>query len=316
MESHVYFPYLYGRQSEFLALEDNLSHLGSPQKVFPVIEPVDDSRRLRRALDRFEDAGVAGYVIVNPYKHNLAQAVERNRWSAEMAPYLRKPDLVRPTFALTGTTTLTELKAFVAAHAGRKIGVSVVTAMIPPADVAQALQGADAIAFLHERANPSAYANAIGLASTVDVVDSFPLQARNADYAGEEWFTSGHQLAKAEGRPGFSDFTVLSGTFSATGGRAGAVAFHLTYEEQPGGSIWVQHFVSDETDRDVSDVTTKLGEAMRYLQREIMAHPTKFVRSPGLLAYLDQLARGTATNLPGSKRQQIAHHIYLVSSLV
>lgn len=310
----MYFPYLYGRRAELLALRDVTADLAA-WKTVPVIEPTNTNPGdLVRCLTNLEDNGAACFLVVNPSQGEFKAGAVVD-WSSALARFVGNPAVVRPTFQVFGMADRPALLAFLAGNAHRPIGVVVRSAEFPPALIAADLAGADVVVFLHARSNPTDYSRAFTPGFTVEVESRFNVQARNADYAGSEWFTSSHQNFHAAGLLGFSDFGPLPPTFSLTGGQAAAVAIHMSYENGD-GSIWVQHFVSDSVDLGDGDASSKLAEATSKLVAAVAADPTKFVDSPGLKQYLSQDARREPTNLTMNKRQQISHHLSTVGPLL
>lgn len=311
----MYFPYLHARQMELLALRDNASRLVRWNTV-PVFEPVKTGPRdLIRCLGELERNGVPSYVVVNPRRGEFARGVP-DTWTTPVNAVVGSSTVIRPAFQISRTTTRTQLRNFLAVQAGRHVGVVVHTAEIPPNDLSTDLVRSNAIVFLHARSNPGMYARALAPGTAVEIEDSFTAQVRNADYNGEEWFTSSHLNYRQSGLPGFSDFGPLPSTFSLSGGPAAAVAIHLTYQRPADGSLWVEHFVSDSTALGDGDRASKMGEATAKVAAAVRANPAKFVLTDGLQAFLTQDATRMPTDLGTSKRQQLAHHLATVGPLV
>ena len=313
----MYFPYLYARQGECKSIEDLAGRLGSPQKVFPVLEPVvEDSRPFMHALDALAHFDEAAYVVVNPSRWKLQQPAAVARWHGAVAGYLANAKLVRPTLEVRSGMTLADVNVFLRAFPGRSVGLSIRSAQVAAAAIAGATHTGPILYFLHSTADPSGYSAAIGAAGCVEVRDSFRTETRNADYAGQEPFTTAHQHFSSEGRAGFSDYTLLPGHFNPNGGPLGAAVIHMSFVSPADQSLWVEHFVSDEIRQYQSSQPTKLMEAMTKLDRAANSAPGKFKVSPGFVAYQDQFARRSPTSPTYNKRQQISHHIDTVVDVV
>ncbi|MCY1282686.1 hypothetical protein D9M68_500030 [compost metagenome] len=95
------------------------------------------------------------------------------------------------------------------------------------------------------------------------------------------------------------------------GGKPGAVAIHATYKNK-NSDIWVEHFISDETDRDIGDASSKFREAVVKLVSSVNKRPREFGNNSALDAYRDHVANGTFPGLPKNKELQIYHHICLM----
>ena len=306
----MYYPYLYGRQAELLALRDVAARLVA-LKTVPVLEPTNlATRDLATCLRVLGAQKARCCLIVNPHQGEFRSA-NRAAWRAQIDGFIQNPNIVRPAFQISTATDVPNLHAFLREFNGRDVAVVLRSADITPAALAGALAGQNAIAFLHARSNPGSYLSALPPAMAVEVEQCFNPQARNADYNGSEWFTSSHLTYAKQGRPGFSDFGPLPPTFSLTGGQAAAVAIHLTYEADD-RSIWIQHFVSDSILLGDGDTTSKMAEATEKVFRAVQAEPAKFTVSVGLQSFLTQHRQGTPTGLATSKRQQISHHLTTV----
>ena len=81
----MYFPFLYDKQSELLALRALAGHLGTAQKIIPVIEPVNTVDGLVRWHKAFKDSGDVGYVIENPSQQVLADGTALAVWRTASA---------------------------------------------------------------------------------------------------------------------------------------------------------------------------------------------------------------------------------------
>ena len=63
----MYFPYLYARRSEFLALRSIITELNTLETIVPVFEPVKaDSGDLRRAMRALGEAEARTVIVTNP----------------------------------------------------------------------------------------------------------------------------------------------------------------------------------------------------------------------------------------------------------
>jgi hypothetical protein len=189
--------------------------------------------------------------------------------------------------------------------------VLLTTNLIVAADLASALAGSDFVVFFAPSVSAVGYLSAIPSDRTIDIGDRFHGQARNADFAAnaDEFFSNDLQTWRTSSRAGFSDFTVLTPTYTEQGGQAGALAVHLTYMN--GSNMRVHHFVSDTITRGNDDI--KWGELLQKIEDDIITVPTRFDATDGLAAYRLQYSSGNYTNLATSKRQQIVHHLQAVA---
>ncbi|MCV7287491.1 sce7725 family protein [Mycolicibacterium wolinskyi] len=305
----MYFPYLYGRQYELLALRDVATDLAGWNNITPVIEPVmAKPGDLGRCLRRLQEVRSPMYLIVNPSQGEFETGVP-DTWRQPISEFVADTSLVYPTHQVISEADAATLSEFLERFQGRRVGVVLRQPHISAQDLAAEVDDRDVIVFVHASANPRTYLRELPAGKCVEVAASFNEQARNADYGAPEWFTSSHLEFANDGRPGFSDFGPLPRTFSFGGGRPGAVAIHLSYSDGD-GSLWIHHFVSDTTDRDLGDAASKIAEAVRKLEAEVESNPEKFVETAGLQAYLANQVLG----LPSNKRQQLIHHLATVAA--
>lgn len=309
----MYFPYLYSRQAELNAISDIAGSLGSPQIIFPLIEPVEPAAKLISSLSGLTSQSSAAYVIVNPHQGKLSNAKTAATWHKDFVPTLSNAKFVYPTLKENPAIALQDVVNFAAAYPKRKIGLVLATSRISPADLSRALAGSDYTAFFLPTVSAANYVAALGPARTVDISDNFRSEARNMDYSGEEWFGNNHSTWSAGSRGGFSDFTMLPGTYKDGGGPVGAIAVHLTYVNGP--DLWIQHFIST-TNAQTDPQATKFKEVLADIHNQRSSTPNRFENSPGFKKYEIQRTSGNYTNLSGNKRQQISHHIFTVSKLL
>ena len=309
----MYFPYLFGKRGELIAIRELSGPHGRPQVIWPVVEPVKTATgSLVITLEtlRVKSAGI--YLVVNPSQDEFSAPASPSQlnWHATFAPYIADPGLVRPTFLQTAATSASDLRAFASANPNRPIGVVLTTDDIAPSDVASSLGGTNHVVFLHRDVSRALYESVLGISNTVDIESNFVSRPRNVDYAGTDSQGKNHLNWASRGKAGFSDYTVLPGAYRDTGGGAmGALVIHLSYETPT--EIRVQHFVST-TVAQADPLATKFFEAIAAIEAQIVATPARFRRSPGLAEFLRQQLTGGYTNPEGNKRQQIAHHIFTI----
>ncbi|MHA7272946.1 sce7725 family protein [Arthrobacter sp. TMT4-20] len=314
----MYFPYLYARQGECRALEDVAARPGiGVQNVFPILEPVAvKCRDLIRALTAFKQSGMEIYLIVNPSKKGFENSIAVGAWLTDVVPFLADASVTRPTLEVRAGTSLADIHTFLGDHPNRSLGLSIRSSHLPAASISAATSGHEVLHFLHASADPAGYSAAVGSSRSVEVRDSFRTEVRNADYLGTEQFTTAHLYFTHEGRPGFSDYTLLPGKFNDSGGPLGAAVIHLTFVETASRALWVEHFVSDEKRQFEGSQPSKLLEAMTKLDTSDRANPSKFITTPGLASYRAQYATRTPTSPTYNKRQQISHHIATTATVL
>jgi hypothetical protein len=149
----------------------------------------------------------------------------------------------------------------------------------------------------------------------VDVRDHFNKQTRNADYGAAEFFSDDH-LSFEGNAVGFGDYSIVGSHFQAGGGPAHAVAIHGIYKNSETDNIWVEHFVSDDTDAAVGSVESKFLQAAGKLVDQFTERPHEFGNDAALVEFADDVEAEHFPGLGASKRRQIQHHLALISDFL
>lgn len=306
----MYFPYFYGRQSEFLALRGMLADHRALNNFLPIIEPVNaDASGLRRCIAAFTAAQQRIAVVVNPDKHEL-QGAAQQAWLQAIIPEIQQSQFVVPVFFCSPQVSFLDINQFIAYFAGRKVALVYSSVHLTDAEI-KALAANASVDFhvvLDGRMSAAQQAF-LPLNKRVDIRDCFNKLSRNADYGVAEFFTDRH--VSLAGWAGFGDYATIGSEFNPGGGPAAAVAIHAIFKDAS-GDIWVEHFVSDDTDIRIGDTASKFLQASRKLVNAANARPHEFGNNFALDAYRNNLAANHFPGLPTNKVQQVEHHICLM----
>lgn len=309
----MYFPYLYGKQSERFALIDVVGHLGAPQKVVPILEPYSPARDLTKVLDAFAAASAQLHLVVNPTRGGLQTPDDQAAWAAAMATPLAQSSVIIPTLHVFAATTAAEITSFFTIYAGRQVGLVILAEGVAPTALAPLLHGAQVRVFIGPRVAPTDYQAALTGIPVIPLAPRFTV-LRNADYPAVSPFS----LDPASYRPDvFGDFMILDPkpprVGPGGGNGAGAVAVHMTYQDTTTSELRVQHFLSDDRTAGAPPIGVKLLQAIAHLDAE-QAASGRFLPSPGFAALHQLRVDGHETNLAKSKRQQLSHHLFTVAA--
>lgn len=308
----MYFPFLYGRRSEFLAVRAMLQDHRSLAELVPVIEPVKrNPSDLIRCLEAFGSADQALAIIVNPDKFELNTVELVKGWSKDVLKVIDEQDSILPTFRCTSSTTLAQVSSFLKRFEGRAVGIAYSSPALSDADIG-ALAGKADVRF-HIVLNgkmTTAQQKLLPSGKRVDIRDYFNKLDRNSDYDGEELFTDRHRTFKASWA-GFGDYASIGSAFTPGGGQPAAVAIHAVYKHKS-GDIWLEHFVSDDTDIAVGDTGSKFLQAAAKLVDAVEARPKEFGSNFALDEYAEYVANDHFPGLGTNKVLQIDHHICLM----
>jgi hypothetical protein len=312
----MYFPYLYGRQSELLALKSASTPYFSSGVVVPIIEPaVTKSGALIRCLEDLGKKGNEVVVVMNPYQGEFKDGVGA-QWKKEVEAVVKEHSSLLPGFLCRKGGTAANVQAFLKKYRSRDVALLYLNSGLSDDDMKDHV-GAPNVRY-HVCMNGKmtvSHRKLLPKDKAVHVGDHFNKQPRNADYSGQEHFCDSHKDFEDHG-VGFGDFTVIGSELNLGGGPAGAVAIHATYKNEDNDDIWVEHFVSDETDVKVGTTEDKYLDAVAKLAA---AHPPRgheFGMNPALNAYLTDNISGHFPGLGKSKERQIHHHIALMHDVL
>lgn len=311
----MYFPYLYGRQSELLALRSSKPYYASGM-VVPVIEPVitkpDGVLRCLEALGKDEHQVV---VVMNPFQGEF-KGVSSVAWRNEIDPVLAKYPSLLPGYLCRQGVTAANVQAFMKRYGTRDMAFLYLNSSLTDAEMKAHVTAANIKYHISLQGKmTAAQRKMLPKPKTVHILDNFNKQARNADYSGIEHFTDSHKDFGKAGI-GFGDYTVIGSEIILGGGKPGAVAIHATYKNASNNDIWVEHFVSDETDIRVGTAESKYLEAVAKLADEHPSREHEFGINPALDAYLADNRIGHFPGLGKNKERQIHHHIALMHDVL
>lgn len=312
----MYFPYLFGKRSEFLALRAAAPGISKDQKVIPIVEPVQKaSNNLLRFMQEMQKAKMPAIVIVNPtqgdFKHGIA-----SDWLNVVETGLTENSHVMPGFCCHSSTSMPHVEAFLKKYSGRPACLLYQSPHLTDAEFVS-LAGKAQVAFhvCLQGKIPASKRKLLPKQKLVDVIDNFNKQARNGDYEDPEFFSDRH-LNYATDSIGFGDFTVIGSQFQIGGGQPAAVVIHATYKDLTSSTIWVEHFVSDDTKLGVGRVEQKYLQAVAKLCKEVTTRPLEFGTDLALLAFQADHTTGHYPGLGKNKERQIHHHVEMMNSIL
>lgn len=306
----MYFPHLYARGSELLALRAMLDDHRSLTNLVPVLEAVlEDPKRLVKTIEAFGKKKQAGVVLLNPDKHELKDVAARKAWRKEVVDALKAASSLLPAWRCSPGVTKANVDAFIGLFPGRKVALAWAspsltdpefTALAGHADVQYHLVLDGALSASKQASLPGA--------KRVDIRDKFKKLKRNSDYSGQEFFSDRHSTYTKDKWAGFGDYLCLGNEFVPGGGQPAAIALHACYKRNT-SEVWVEHFLSDDTDIDVGDTGTKFLQAAAKLVKAAKARPKEFGSNFALDAFIQHVASNHFPGLPKSKELQISHHL-------
>lgn len=305
----MYFPYLYGKRHELLAVR-SMTTAGRPfDLLYPVIEPVDaDPAQLTRCIKACEAAGLRTAVVCNPKRGDFAGGADTSMLRSTITGLLPNSPLLLPCLETDAALTVTAVDNFIKWAGGRPIGI-VHRSELPAATLAHLLKSPSIVLHVVMPGTPAALSELLPANERVIIEDAFVREDRNSDYGGPRFFSNAWRTVLPHNL-GVGDYLSIGAGFSTGGGPAIAVAIHALFKKK-GGDLWLEHFLSD--DQDYAGVNTggKFIEAAGKLVAAINARPLQFGTNPGLDEFRTAYANAHFPGLGKSKEWQMVHHMCL-----
>jgi hypothetical protein len=312
----MYFPYVFARQSELLALRAISQKYFATEQVVPVIEPViKKSNDLLRCLDQLGESDAPAIIILNPELGDFKDGGVK-AWGKEIDSAFDKHASLLPALKCGPRTSMKTVESFLTAYSKKQVALLYSNPALTDAEIAKLMRNANVRYHVCLQGKMTAVQRGL-LPNTkaVDIVDHFNKQARNADYSGTELFTDRHKTFSKTGI-GFGDYTVIGSHFQPGGGKPGAVALHATYRHPKNKNIWVEHFVSDDIDINTGSAASKYLEAVLKLATVAKPRNKEFGVNDALAAYISDHQSGHYPGLGKSKQRQIYHHIAVMHDVL
>ncbi|MBK5300096.1 MULTISPECIES: sce7725 family protein [Gammaproteobacteria] len=310
----MYSPYLYGRGSELLALRSLISEKTDLTGLIPIIEPVlADTGAIHRCMDAFGKDKKALVILTNPTQHEYSNnALTQNNLITSIQSLFDSHTTLIPAYCIDSTTTQNDVKNFLSHYNKKEVALLYNNPTLSEVEIKTnaALNQILFHVILNDKISTAQLAE-IPKNKIIDTRDFFNKLDRNADYSGRELFTDKHKNV-GNNIYAIGDYTITGRKLEIGGGKPGAVASHITFKNSNTSDIWIEHFVSDDTDRNVSDAETKFLQMAKKLTKQVKVLPNEFGWNSSLQAYDDHVKQSTWSGLGKNKEYQIKHHIQLM----
>ena len=292
----MYFPYLRGKQFEFIAIKE-LYQKGLLSNVIPIFEPVKENNL--HYFDKFKDIKIIFGIIANPKVGNLVN----NYHIIENIVQNNKDNIYVCILVTSNNESEVEhLKKLYSDY--KKI-------------------------YIHKQYNNSLnnrlsifndgefnfISSSIGnrysiLKNKVLLEDSFIKAERNSDYPLEDYFNNYCFTYKSIGYLGISDYLTIGDSYSESGGQPYTVTIHLSFLKDNG--IYIKHFASDSGGYR-GDANKKFFEALDKL---VQFAEQNNISSEGIFEFIQWRKEHSFPALGSVKKASMKHHIELLSKLI
>lgn len=316
----MYYPYLRGKQFEFLALRAMSEELSNEQseKVRPIIEPVkravgSDSQTLA-ALSAMLKKGIVFAYILNPQNGDFDKGKEIY-YPEDVKTKLAEGGKWLPAFLLSGDVAWLEMNAdrLIAENGFEEILLVLPknedtlkweTMMSRPEVQTIVCCDADSRSTLRQIRR---YGKDI-----VRLDDCFQMEQRNKDFRGKEdqRFNDNVAFYAEEDFAGFGDYTTLPGSYIKGGMLPWVVAIHMTYNKND-EEVWIHHFLSETNDNGTENIQGKFQEAAEQV-KQFFEHQYPQDMTPAVDKLHKYVVDGHYPGLGTLKKISIEHHITLM----
>ncbi|WP_122413909.1 sce7725 family protein [Pseudomonas viridiflava] len=314
----MYSPYLYARRSELLALRSLLSENLDIDNLLPILEPVkSETTDIRRCMIEFAKKQKRLIIVVNPSLNDFSKiSSNQKKFRDDIDDLFSDHASLIPGLELSTNTSKKTVEDFFKKYRSKHTALIYNNSQLTLEDLKNHNENPKNIynITLNNKITTSQLSK-IKINTLIHTNDDFIKKNRNADYHGKEPFTDRHNLV-AEKALAFGDYTITGKKFETGGGAPGAVAIHTIYRNPKSSDIWIEHFISDETDQKKGSSESKFLEAAAKLVKQVKLRPLEFGQNSALDAYKDHVTNQTWPGLAKNKEYQIRHHIQFMLDIL
>lgn len=305
----MYFPYLRGKQFEFLALRELLENGLLSSKVIPIIEPVKLSSALIRTMETFIDNQRELGIVCNPCVGEFNIQLENDKaYSDEKEKFLSllEEKEILEFYHMSGNCS-SEIRSLEKISDIKKEDINVI------------VENSDLIDEYDEvfsEVDPSLTLIPYKLRRKISknrvlFEDKFEKCSRNSDYKDNEddLFSEDHLFYEEENFIGFGDYSIIGEKYSETGFAPFAVAIHIVYFDKK-MNLRIHHFVSDSNEGR-EDPAQKFYEAVKKLTS--WCKENGVFETTALKIFKEHCKNETYPGLGVAKKLSIMHHLELIS---
>ena len=307
----MYLPYLRGKQYELIALREYINKNFNNNKILPIVEPVKPNlAQLTKTLDAFEEKENKIYLIVNPLVGDFD--TDLNKIQESLLALFPKYNYVKPALIISSGFLKSLLLKFIKKHNDICI---IHYDSIADKSLYPILKKNKQIKFHVFKAGSRHYRYQVSQNNKcVLLTDCFPYELRNVDYPDENPFSDEIFFFSKENRKGFSDYSIVCGTYSGQGGPAYTVAIHLVYEADK--ELRVRHFKSKIDHDKQTNTGGKFLEALENMLKWINDNNDVVYNSTGIKEFQELYDNEHYPGLGYLKKISIIHHLELCNNIL
>ncbi|MEI7408406.1 sce7725 family protein [Pectobacterium aroidearum] len=314
----MYSPYLYARSSELLCLRDLVDNKINVSNLLPILEPVNASLdKLSRCLNVWNGDLI---IITNPYQieyhNNITNLNNLTKYLSSC--FSANPRLIKGLM-VSSNMSLSFINQWIQSNSTSRIALIYNNPSLSDVEI-QNLSSNSSINYhvvlniLNNRMM-NGQINHIVPNKLILVSDNFNKLARNADYNGPEFF-SDHYKYIGKHLAGVGDYTITGHILEPRGGQPSAVAAHLIYKNLQSSDIWIQHFVSNNTQRGGETIEKMFLDVAGKIYNTVPPRRNEFGINIGTNYYYNDFINKHFPGLPKNKQYQMTHHLCFMMDLL
>ncbi|MDF2883078.1 MAG: hypothetical protein K0R54_3635 [Clostridiaceae bacterium] len=307
----MYFPFLRGKQYEFLCLIDLKEILNFKGNVMPIIEPVKSGNMASKYFVKLQKNDIPFIIISNPFVGEFKS--NPNNVKKDIVDNLDKNKIFTVAYQIKNDTNKSDIEDFIIKYEGFNKCFIHQKMYRDLNELLSIIKEDKSINFhvVNNTSVSSEYKKSIQnrFDKVVLLEDGFKKQARNADYPSDSYFSDIMLKYKNDGFYGHGDYLTVGDKYDESGSTPYAVAIHYSHFEDTYLSI--KHFISDRRD-DQKDTAGKFLEALEKLVEFL--NDNYYVNTKGTSEFMSLYAEKHYPGLGKIKEISMKHHIELLST--
>lgn len=314
-----YFPYVRGRRFELIGLR-KASEMDIVDNVIPVIEPVQLNTTLLKTIEIFVAMHHPVIIVRNPQVGNLNRDLKLagNKLMTDRYEKLVSSSKYIYSGLIFCKKDIELIQQIIGT--GEK-NVTIFSGDRDDLDLYSLVEQKSSN-FLYHLGPDTKWFNRRAHDNKVIFEDHFNAMRKNADYLQneDEFFSSDYlDYDEDDSYEGFSDYSIIGGSYNEGGFAPYAVAIHFVYVSD-NGELRIHHFVSDSNE-DYSDTPGKYKEASDKMMKWFANHQNDkyakfFLFTKAVDTFKNLAVQGAFPGLGAIKEYSLLQHIEVVYNLL
>lgn len=308
----MYFPFMRGKQYEFLTILSIKNLINKNKNVFPIIEPIKISKLNIGYIQKINKANIPLIIIVNPLVGSLIG--KEKLIKEEIIDGLGNNNFY-VAYQVTNDTTEDKLNEFKKIYNGFKKCFIHQNMYGKVEAFCKDFSKNDEVIFniVNNKLASNNYKKIIqkSFEKVVVLDDGFKKEKRNADYPEVSYFSDLMFNYKTSGFYGYSDYITIGEKYDDSGSTPYAIVIH--YSVVQASYMNINHYLSDRKS-DQKDPAGKFLEALSKLKIDV--DKNKYIKTDATKEFLNLYNIRHYPGLGKIKEISMKHHIQLVSEVI